>query len=174
MSNKIIPINRHAPPRAVLRESFSETNDQIVYLITRMQATAIENDDHFFGLCDDLRSQVGELGDILRYYAQLEQSANQDGCQESIRILILMISHMELMFLYARKNSASQRHYREEIRATAEAFLHRHAQVARDAGRCTTERGLPYSSSRSRMVATAGKRWLPRFGSSVCVRNGSS
>ena len=139
MNNKIIPINRHVPSRAVLRESFSERNHLIVHLVARIQDAVMQNDDHVFGLCDDLRSQVSELGDILEHYAHPEQPANQDACKESLRILTLMISHMELMFLYARKNSASETHYRKEIRATAEAFLHRHARVARGAGRCAAE-----------------------------------
>ncbi len=129
MSNNIIPIIRHTPSRAVLRESFSEINHQIVHLVARIQGAVMDNDDHFFGLCDELRSQISELGDICRDYAQPELSADKDGGKESLRILILMVSHMELMFLYARKNRASETHYRKEIKATADEFLHRQARI---------------------------------------------
>ena len=61
MSNNIIPIIRHAPSRAVLRESFSEINHQIVHLVARIQGAVMDNDDHFFGLCDELRCQINEL-----------------------------------------------------------------------------------------------------------------
>ena len=130
MSNNIIPIIRHTPSRAVLRESFSEINHQIVHLVTRIQGAVVDNDDHFFGLCDELRSQISELGDICRDYAQPELSADKDGGKENLRILILMVSHMELMFLYARKNRVSVMHYRKEISATVDEFLQRHARIA--------------------------------------------
>ncbi|MHB8354290.1 MAG: hypothetical protein ACYDCF_07650 [Burkholderiales bacterium] len=44
-------------------------------------------------------------------------------------ILDMYEPHMELMFLYARKNRASVTHYRMEINVTADEFLHRQARM---------------------------------------------
>ena len=129
MSDNVISIVRHKPSRAVLREYFSEINHQIVHLVARIQCAVRDNNNHLFDLCDNLRSQISELVDICRDCAQPELFADKDGEKENLRILILMVSHMELMFLYARKNRASVIHYRKEINATADEFLRRQAQI---------------------------------------------
>jgi hypothetical protein len=48
---------------------------------------------------------------------------------EKIRILTLMTSHIELMFLYARKNLASAAHYRKGINTTVDEFRCYQAQI---------------------------------------------
>ncbi len=136
MSNNVIPIIRHVPSRAVLRESFPEINHQIVHLVARIEDAVRDDDDHFFGLCDELRSQINELVGICSDYAQPELSTDKDrdGWKESLRLLVLMVSHMELMFLYARKNRVSVMHYRKEISATADEFLQRHSRIVTSLG----------------------------------------
>jgi len=63
-------------------------------------------------------SQISELVDICRDCTPSELSAEKDGENETLRTLVLMDSHMELIFLYARKNRASVMPYRKEINAT--------------------------------------------------------
>jgi hypothetical protein len=130
MNDNIIPIIRHVPSRAVLRESFFEVNEQIAHLVARLQEAARQDGDCFFGLCDELRSQISELVDICRDCAPSELSVEKDRENETLRTLVLMVSHMELMFLYARKNRASVTHYRKEINATIQEFLRRQARIS--------------------------------------------
>jgi hypothetical protein len=130
MSDNIIPIVRHAPSRAVLRESFFEVNDQIVHLIVHLRDAADHDEDRFFGLCDELRSQISEILDICGQGAQQGLFSSEDAEEETLRTLTMMVSHMELMFLYARKNKASLPYYRKEITITAEEFVRRHSGIA--------------------------------------------
>ncbi|MCR2831026.1 hypothetical protein NR402_12145 [Acidithiobacillus ferrooxidans] len=125
MSDNVIPIVRHAPSRAVLRESFFEVNNQITHRIQRILDAGQRDDGRFFGICEEL----SELTDICRDGTQQGLFSNKEETMESFRILTMMVSHMELMFLYARKNLASATHYRKEINATADEFLHRQTRI---------------------------------------------
>lgn len=129
MSDNVIPIVRHAPSRAVLKESFFEVNNQITHRIQRILDAGQQDDARFLGICDDLRDELSELTDICRDGTQQGFFLSKEETMESFRILTMMVSHMELMFLYARKNPASTTHYRKEINATADEFLHRQTRI---------------------------------------------
>lgn len=128
MSDNVIPIIRHTPSRAALREAFFEINREITHRIQRILDASQLDDARFLGLCDDLREELSELTDICRDGIQQGLFPVKD-TTGSLRILTMMVSHMELMFLYARKNLASAMHYRKEINATADEFLHWQAQI---------------------------------------------
>ena len=130
MSDNVIPIVRHTLSRAVLRESFFEVTNQITHRIQHILNAGQRDDDRFFGLCDDLRDELSELTDICRDGTQHGLFLSKEETMESFRILTMMVSHMELMFLYARKNPASATHYRKEINTTADEFLHRQTRIA--------------------------------------------
>jgi hypothetical protein len=130
MSDNVIPIVRHTPSRAVLRESFFEVTNQITHRIQRILNAGQRDDDRFFGLCDDLRDELSELTDICREGTQQGLFPVSEDTMGSLRILTMMVSHMELMFLYARKNQASATDYRKEINAAADEFLLLQTRVA--------------------------------------------
>ena len=130
MSDNVIPIVRHTPSRAVLRESFFEVTNQITHRIQRILNAGQRDDDRFFGLCDDLRDELSELTDICRDGTQQGLFPVSEDTMGSLRILTMMVSHMELMFLYARKNLASATYYRKETNAAADEFLLLQTRVA--------------------------------------------
>ncbi|OCX72542.1 hypothetical protein A6M27_03005 [Acidithiobacillus thiooxidans] len=130
MSDNVIPIVRQAHSRAVLRKYYFEINNQITHRIRRIQDVAQHDDCRFLGICDDLRDELSELTEICKDGTQQGFFLSKEETMESFRILTMMVSHMELMFLYSRKNSASTTHYRKEINATANEFLHRQARIA--------------------------------------------
>ena len=132
MSENVVPLVHHKPSRAVLRESFIDINDRIVLLAENLRSGITDNDNRFFARCDELRSQLNELGDILKDYAQLKLISNLVDQVESVRILTMMVSHLELMFLYARKNPISARFYQKEIDLTVHEFLSRQARLGKD------------------------------------------
>lgn len=132
MSENVIPLVHHRPSRAVLRESFVDINHRIVLLVEDLKAGISDHDDRFFARCDELRSQLNELGDMFRDCAQLRLIPSLIDEVESVRILNLMVSHMELMFLYARKNPISARFYQKEVDLTVREFLSRQARLGKD------------------------------------------
>ncbi len=132
MANNIIPFNAHHHSREILQESFIDINNRIIRLAGDMKATGIvEHPDRFLARCDELRSQLSEAGDIFRRCAQLRLVPDLAGAMESLRILHLMISHIELMFLYARKNPESAQSYQKEINLTANDFFSRHTRLTK-------------------------------------------
>ena len=130
MSDNVIPIVRHTPSRAVLRESFFEVTNQITHRIQRILDAGQQDDARFLGICDDLRDELSELTDICRDGTQQGLFPVSEDTMGSLRILTMMVSHMELMFLYARKNLASATYYRKEINAAADEFLLLQTRVA--------------------------------------------
>lgn len=132
MSENVVPLVHHKPSRAVLRESFIDINDRIVLLVENLKSAITDNDDRFFARCDELRSQLNEFGDIFKGCAQLKLISNLVDEVESVRILTMMVSHMELMFLYARKNSISAKFYQKEVERTVREFLSRQARLGKD------------------------------------------
>ncbi|AEK57417.1 hypothetical protein Atc_0768 [Acidithiobacillus caldus SM-1] len=99
-------------------------------MIAHIQDAVKGNDDRFFGLCDELRGELNELAGILIDYVTPGFLDDKYGRKQNLRTLVLMVSHIELMFLYAQKNRASVMHYRREIDATVEEFLHCYARIA--------------------------------------------
>ncbi|MGC9216944.1 hypothetical protein, partial [Acidithiobacillus sp.] len=113
-------------------ESFVNIHHPIVLLVEDLKAGIADHDDRFCARCDELRSQLSELGEIFRDCAQLRLIPNMAAEMESVRILSMMVSHMELMFLYARKNPISARFHQKEVDLTVREFLSRQARLGKD------------------------------------------
>ncbi|MBU2755329.1 hypothetical protein HFU84_05595 [Acidithiobacillus sp. CV18-2] len=128
-NDKVIPIRRHVPARELLLQSFHEVHDRIDSLVWGVVDAAQRDDERCLGLCDDLRSELSEWNDICLSCIERGLLANDDEIRHILRVPFFMVSHLELMFLYSRKNGSQAAYYRKEIQATAPEFSQLQARI---------------------------------------------
>ena len=129
MNDHIIPIVRSTPSRSSLRVSFFVVTERIAHLVECILDALECDNNRFFEFCDELRSEISEITDICNAGSKYGLFPTKQSVIESLRMLYIMVSHMELMFLYARKNQVSAGNYRKEIITIADEFLGWRARI---------------------------------------------